>query len=300
MGMEAWAINFVAGDPEGYLLAIMGCMAIGAILGVIKTQSIMPLRRVPYFVNAALITLAASSPNFLSLSAIHAIQNGYFALLLAASLLIPGLCGFFLTRIAIARSRDAYDTGRWAFLAFVPLLNLILLFKRSSDLNSQKPAETSRLLSGPTGVATGLVLLLVTVMSNAMIEPSLNNTQSASTASSNTSTGNDPGTVNETDIADYLEEVAAISNENLPQRIDEITVINRLEASETTLTRFYEIEQPEFNPGSDFENQVRRGICENEQLRQMLSAGVTIVERYTPQSGASTDIPVVSSDCSGS
>ena len=279
--MEAQALEFVISDPDRYVAAILACMAIGAILGVIETSTITPMKRVPYFVNLALVYLLIGFIEYLSVLTEPAIRHGYFAALFGTILLIPALSGFFLTRISIARSRDAYDTGRWAFLAYVPLLNFILLFKQSSALNRQAPSEGSRLLSGPTGIATGLGIIVFSMLISAAIPTDHYNT-SPTTMASNGTDARPTDAASETYIVDYLEQVAKASNENLPRRIDEVTVIDRVEAPGTTLTRFYEVERPEFAPNSDFEAAVRRGICANEQLRRMLSEGITIVERYTP------------------
>ena len=80
-------------------------------------------------------------------------------MLMIISLVSLIAAGYFLCRIAMARSRDAYGHGRMAFLAFIPYANFWLLLTPSKKAISANRAPTIPLLSGGLGVLTGFVLL---------------------------------------------------------------------------------------------------------------------------------------------
>lgn len=296
MSIEKQAIDFAINHQSAYLLAVFGCSFLGAAVGAVRSGDILPMHRVPYFINFALIYLAASAINYISLLAADAVVQGYFAWILLLTLLLPAICGFVYMRISVARSKDAYDNRRMALLAFIPLVNFVLFFRQSTSANSQTHLDDSRLLSGGVGVFIGLLILSAGLIANATFPSNYFDKPRSHLSLSEETKSLDQQDV-ESQLSAYLQRASAVINETLPRRIDEVTLLNRVEASGVTLTRVYSVERSEFNPNSQFVGLIQGYICDDKLLFEILSAGATIIERYTPKNGSHTDVSVEINDC---
>ncbi len=89
------------------------------------------------------------------------IAGGFFWIIVAVEVLAIAVQSFFLMRISLARSRDAFGQNDQAVFAIVPILNLWLASKRSKYETSANKVPTDPLLTGGLGVATGIVVYVV-------------------------------------------------------------------------------------------------------------------------------------------
>jgi hypothetical protein len=87
---------------------------------------------------------------------IPALASGRFWMLVAAEGVAFFLAGFFLVRIAAARSRDATGRSNLALLCLVPKLSLFLFFKGAKPLPAGAEADDHGLLGGGFGVFVGI------------------------------------------------------------------------------------------------------------------------------------------------
>ena len=144
-------------NPRAVSLAII---AVGAVIAAFVTRSKTELRRAPYFALSGLLFLLLSGASmFTSAFIVQAIVGGIFWVIVALEVLATIVFGFFLGRVAMARSRDAYGHGRAAVLAFIPLANLWLLLTPSKTEVSANRVPTIPLLTGGVGVFVGFVML---------------------------------------------------------------------------------------------------------------------------------------------
>lgn len=154
----AWTLSVhIEAHPRvaAYLLILLG-----ACLATVLDRSTLEMERAPYFALAALILILSNFSRGIWFAAHGAIVGGYLSLIVAADVVRLIAIGYMFGAIAMARSRNAYGHSGRAFLAFIPVANLWLLFTPPRN-EAQDKARSFRLLSGEVGVIVGIVLWLV-------------------------------------------------------------------------------------------------------------------------------------------
>lgn len=157
--MEDFASAYVLQYVLSYWLSVYGLAVAGGLIGWLSSWlsgQTATLGRVPYFVRLCLATLIVCVVEIAAVKAGDASVWGVAARLAALLMAAPLIGGFYIGRIAAARSRDAAGHPNGAVLAFIPLANLWLLFKSSRT----RGAEPFGLLHGEEGAIFGLILLV--------------------------------------------------------------------------------------------------------------------------------------------
>lgn len=273
-------------QSEGELRAMhFGLFIVGGIIGGAVTRSDAELKRAPYFVYSALLFLALSAVQIIWLQAYHAFVGGYLWLFAAVDVVASILFGFFICKIALARSRNGFGTGGYAVLAFIPIANLVLLFKPPQDPASAKARPVMGWLTGFVGVLIGIVVLAVAVTLTRFVEEATDR-QMIELAESNPdfATTSIEVMLRSEGLASVLKLMAAEAP--TPVVVDEITMLTRVEAIGDELRRTYVIsyEIPPFS--ESFRYEIERGICAYSAFEPLLEAGATINEVYVLMDGS--------------
>lgn len=92
----------------------------GGLLANLFARNKIELAREPYFAFFALVALAASARLYLAANAIDAVLGGYLWGIVALQIISSVATGFVTGITAVARSRDAFGSGKYAPLAFIP------------------------------------------------------------------------------------------------------------------------------------------------------------------------------------
>ena len=137
--------------PQTTMIGIaLGLMLLGGTIGLLTLKSDSRLLRSVYFFQLSAFTALFSASKAVWLLFVPAITGGYSGLILLVDLGGDVLFGLAVIAAALARSRDAYGHGRRAWLVFVPIANLFLLFTPSHDAppTGQKPANLGAIVAG--------------------------------------------------------------------------------------------------------------------------------------------------------
>lgn len=129
------------------------------IFGFLKTVEVQ-MKRGTYFLNSAIILFICTLVQSVWLFNPQAIAYGFLFIIVAADILCWILAGIAYVYIAKARSNDAYGHSKFAILAFIPLGNLLLLFKGSKNKN-YNPNETQHLTSGWPAVIIAFIIYFI-------------------------------------------------------------------------------------------------------------------------------------------
>jgi len=261
---------------------------VGAILAGFTNRSESELARAPYFVYSSLITFALSVVPIVWLLSVPALAGGYLWVLMVISFAAPMASGFSLSKIAIARSRDACGHGRRAVLAFMPFVNLWLFLAPSKNALSANRVPTIPLLTGGLGVLSGFALLVGAGLVSAFIEQETPNPASPQ--------ADIELMINSNGLEETLHRMAATSG--APIILDEVTTLARVEAVGTQLRRTYVVNLEDITISDDFRADTIRRICTYGTFVILLRAGAAIHEVYVRQDGqAIGDIMVARSAC---
>ena len=281
--IEDLSIQFL-NQGEGALFGVsLVLVVVGAIIAVIVPRSKAEISRAPYFVYSALIYFALQAVQIIWFQVVAAMAGGYLWMLMMISLVSLIANGYFLCRIAMARSRDAYGHGRMAFLAFIPFANFWLLLTPSKKAISANRAPAIPLLSGGLGVLTGFVLLAagmsvgvyIGVQSRMMetqtqIEPVSEHAWVDSMIRSN-------------GLEDTLRLMAAEAQ--TPITVDEVTTIARIEADWTQLRRTYIVDLEGMVMTEEFRSRIVNNICAYPAFEPILRANGSFREVYVERDG---------------
>lgn len=160
MVVEELASAYVIQYVFPYWMSVYGLAAVGGFLGWLWSRlsgRTTMLARVPYFVRLSLVTLLVCVVEFAAVKAGDASVWGVATRLAVPLMAAPLIGGFYVGRIAAARSRDAAGHPNGALLAFIPLANLWPLFKPSRT----RIAQPFGLMHGEEGAIFGLILLVL-------------------------------------------------------------------------------------------------------------------------------------------
>lgn len=263
--------------PEDQIRALgYGLVILGGIIGGLTNRSVAEIRRAPYFAMSGLIFLCVSAVTFAGMAFIvQALVGNFFWVVVGLEMLASVVGGFFLARIAIARSRDAYGHGRMATLAFIPIANFWLLLTPSKKEASVNRTPTIPLLTGGVGIVTGFVLLAagIGLSTYAQVE-GMRRVEAAAVA----------GVFNEAMLDRTLATMAA--EVQTPLVVDETTTLLRMETQGAELRYVYEVD-----PAADFlPADMRIGLiqqnCTYEGLTDVIDAGAVITHVYLRRDGS--------------
>lgn len=219
---------------------------------------------------------------------VPALVGGFFWVIVGLEALAFIVSGFFVARIAVARSRDAYGHGRMAALAFIPFANFWLLLTPAKNEVSANRAPTIPLLSGGLGVLSGFAFLAAGIALSAYSQvEGMRRVEEASAA----------GVFNTVMLDRTLATMAA--EVQTPLEIDETTTLVRMEAKGPELHYVYEVDPPaEFLP-TDMRMGLLQQNCAYEGLADVIDADAIIRHVYLRRDGSEIGVIEVTQQACG-
>lgn len=272
--LEEFAIKFVGQDEDALGNIGLGITFFGFLVALVFQSTVKSeLQRAPYFAYSMLLFLICSALTFLWIFSLQAVLLGVLWMLVSFVFLSIAVIGYFCGVIALARSRDAFGSGRYAILALIPFANFVLFLRTSKNPLSPNRVPTIPLLSGGMGVVSGLMMAAASialavgfeVQSDKMVE-SPNPEQSIAIM------------IRSQGLDRVLEAMAAESR--LPVAIDEVTTLALIEASGNSLTRTYVVTREDFTLSDQFRAGIRKSICAYAPFTVLLHGGAAIEEVY--------------------
>lgn len=278
--MEALAYRIFQTGNSNSLFFSWGMLFAFAAIVVALVKPKFRLGQAAYFFVMGLCLLFWGMRYFIDGFFLEALKNDYlFELLLSSySCLIIGTV--LLGLASAARSNDAYGHWKNWYLGFIPIISLVLLFKRS-----QEPAKSGfpRLARNILLVVLGLFLFgsgrMLTVLTDRNSEQIARNEQ------------NDPQLqrkvgryeLQNRGLNGWLKEVAG--NIHPPEIIDESTVMTSAEVDEATLRFVYERADGRVPYSRLWLNMKTYEMCKAANFIALIEAGGTIEKKYIGQQG---------------
>jgi len=265
-----------------YALTILGGLA-GGLTG----RSNAELLRAPYFAFSCLVILASGVVSYASVPfMVPAMSGGYFWVLVAATLAVPLIGGFFIARIAKSRSRDAYGHPRMAALAFIPIANFWLLLTPSKNEVSANRVPTIPLLSGGLGVVSGFVIFLAGVALTVQSEMAAEELLSS-------------GDLVPYDADPAVAVVALAAGVETPMAIDELTTLVRVEPDGSVLRYVYEVSGNQTQLNDSAVTGLIQQNCNFEPLTPFIQNGITLEHLYLRLDGSEIGTVAVTKEICG-
>jgi uncharacterized membrane protein YhaH (DUF805 family) len=268
--IEELAYQYASLSEANPQLVSLAIAAVGAVIAAFVTRSTSELRRAPYFaVSGLLFLLFAIVSMFTSAFIVQAIVGEMFWVIITLEVLATAVFGFFLGRIAMARSRDAYGHGRAAVLAFIPFANFWLLLTPSKTEVSANRVPTIPLLTGGLGVLSGFVMLAGGIALNAYSQVEAQRAVESAAAE---------GVFVEATLDRVLVQMAV--EVATPMTVDEVTTLLRMEADGDTLRYVYEISSDPEALSISMRTGLIQQNCTYDAIRAIIEAGATIEHLY--------------------
>lgn len=260
--------------PQGTLIAIgYGLIILGGVLYAIFGRWPAPaLSRSHYFMLGGFAFALLAASQLLWFLYVPAIKVGLSGLLLLTDVAGSLALGAYSAHICVGRSLDAYGHGGKAWLGFVPLANLVLLFAPSQTQDPQAQR-------GSVGLAVvGLVLFGIGRGITLMIENSADGVAAQ--------VANDPeaiAAIRAVSIrADGIEQSldVLIAAEVIPLQISPTLLLSTVTRVGSLITYDYILDEPGVTSLTpDFHRQVHDNLC--AALMPYLQGGASAAIRFT-------------------
>lgn len=273
---EYFAISLMNQSEAALIAWAIGLFLLGFALALrMRRNSQWSLRRVPYFLALAGISLLLSALPLAWVATFEAMKHGVLWLLVASVFLGGAAFGYVYGVISHARSVSGYGDGSSAWMAFVPLANLFLLFKAPIQKDEAKSAK--QMTGNFLGVVLGLFLLALAQVVTKAGDDVLDNMVEQAEVDAEMQSITTEAMLRAQGLEAVLNQMAA---EVQSQKIDETTTLLRVEARTKTLRYVYRVD----TNAQKLQTSVRRGLtehnCTYEGLVPFIQAGATIEHFY--------------------
>lgn len=290
----AWTVSvYVETHPR---LAAYVLMLLGACLAMVLDRSTREMERARYFALTALILIFSNLTRGIWFASHGAIVGGYLSLIVAADIFRLVAIGYMFGVIAMARSRNAYGHSGRAFLAFIPLANLWLLFT-PPRYEAQGKAPSFRLLSGEVGVIIGILLWFVAIGTGNLIAKSVERFVAAIGEDRQVARVQLKQTIRINGIRAAIKQ--SVSGVKTPMDVDDLVTLTKIEADDVTVRYTYGIKDAD----AKFDVEVLRSLtaehnCGDTLARILIDAGARLQHIYLHKDGSEiANFFVVQSAC---
>ncbi len=281
--METLAYDYLY--LELNMQSLLGLLAIfsGAIFGGFVLHAPKPLRRSPAFFLVALVGLFTALAGFAWTNIEVMASKDLLWVLMANELLVKFAGGVCFVLIAKGRAIDAYGSSRFAFLGFVPLLNLFLIFKPS--LNRLPKAQTGLdALAGAPAVVLGIFLL----GGIGAVERAVAQNVAKQFDTPKTEEALRVGYLRSLDTQALLDLLVSKFDGTLPKLYsDGTTTLMKVEGTEGTFTYHYQLDTSYNGPLWDeaIANTTQGNCDPNSAVRPIIDMGVRFQHSYENRNG---------------
>ncbi len=250
--------------------------------------------RAPYFAYTACVSLLIAISSFSWLNVYGAMEGQYLWLLMLSTVLSYLGGGFAIGVLAKARSRDINGKANLALLAFIPVVNLVLLLRPSQDLNSPQQFMAPKIFSGALGV---FVALAFTLGAGALSAIGSHLVGQAIKAHEKMPVVDQVAFLIRARGLEWS--IALMANEaKLPMKVDSETTLVSITPDKTKFVRTFVVTSQINQPLNQFRVRVRQNVCADPILSLVLTSGGTLIERYTSRNGEElASVTVEGSDC---
>ena len=292
--LENTALVLMAQSESVLMLLGIALVLAGFMVGLITRRgATLSLRRVPYFIWSAVVFALVSAAPFAWLLSFEAMQNDILWTLVALVFGSIFVAGFFFGVLGHARSVNAYGDAGKAWMAIVPLFNLLLLFKGPQDWEQ---SSFKAIALNALGSIFGLCLLVLGVGIEHIATE-----QSLALASR---IENDPEFISRSIAASIrrkgLEATLLEMATDVPsRRIDESTILKRVENEGTTLRYVYEVSADTPSLSASTSIALVNQVCGDAILHPLIEAGGTLEFVYLHGDGTKADTVAVTLESCG-
>jgi hypothetical protein len=280
--MERIAFDLIS-LSEGQLTAVfVGLILLGALVTSRLVTITAKLRRAIYFLLIAALTLALAAAQFGYRLAPAAAEAGVFEGLILAMMLASLLFGAGVYLLAAARSNDIQGNSKAAWRAFVPVLNLWLLFKKTGaapDPALPNRSKLSRFLLDPLMICAALFSLALSRAVTDQLETSVQFSEAdlKSLGDLYLRTRN---------AEELFDDMLAELKPTLPAKVDEVTTLRAAEATGQTLHLTFRIAEEATDGLYGQKELVTQQVCGEDFLGPAFRKGGHVIYRYEQPSGA--------------
>lgn len=291
--MDQFFVKLLLLDEQYFVGLTLLLIAFGGLIGsqIFKVRA--TFRRVAYLWWLALLNLALMMTQLGWVATAAAAEAGVFSAFCILMLSCVVLFGIGLYYASAGRSNDIHGNTSRAWLGFVPLANLVLVFsKRKNPLFGQTPRPLwARWGLDPILVVGALFVFAIAQGFGDVIEdaPTYN-------AAGNQAL-NDLITANQTLEESFAMEAEA-SRSALPIEIDEITTFSDIRAEGRSLRIRYDISQQITGFTPEFGQTLAGQYCSPDMFASDIARGGTIaLDYFGPDGELIQGYEITSSDC---
>lgn len=279
---------------EPVMMALFFALGIaGGVAGPFLFEVRLAFRRVVYFWWFACLNLALVISQLIWLAAPAAAEMGHLSVVVMAGLATFFLFGLGLYYGSAARSNHIDATTSNAWLGFVPFANLWLMFKAGDPALKLGPERSTfaRYVLDPVLVVLAiLVLATANVAADASDKLLESRTADATALQNLVSQGQT--------VSELFALEAAASSKDLPVRIDELTILSRVEARGDTLWMRFEVERENASFKPEFKSMLADQQCAPDMFASAVARGGKLALAYYGPDGSLIDEFVIArEDC---
>lgn len=248
------------------------------------------IQRIPYFVYSGAVFAVQGVLATIWIGAWSAIIHGYAALVVAIEILVLMGLGAIVMVIATARARDAYGNSAAAILAFIPVLNLILMLAPSKNKDIAGAYTPLRRVTGQTGIFLGMGLFLIGWLATATTLRAMNAQKLSSEASAWQNQANIIVELKSKGLAGALASVAESFERSV--MFEDTSVLVDVTSEGSTL-RYHYRDRVELNPiAPEILAEAARNICQDVGMLELIKAGATIERVFSDPTGKQHSIAI--------
>lgn len=290
--MESLAYSYIHLDESMMKLISFMLLVLGGFINFKMTKVVFPVGRASYFFLFGTLVLISSLEGLFWLAAPSAIETDNLYIIVIAEFIAFILLGYVFGFAATGRSLDAYGTPSKWWLAFVPLANLILLFK--APLNQLKTNPRWHWVRCTALVFSAFAFMMIGRGLSVAIENSVErNTASAVNSNPMVADKLSKAAMQNSSIKDLL---AVMAKEvKTPLTVDEVTTLTKVNANNNELTYQYAISSNISTLPDFFKENLKKTLCSGT-LKPVIDRGATISAVYKANNG--NEIGSVSVDLS--
>ena len=292
--MDQFFISLLLQDEATLIGINFALIVVGGIAAAFFLDVKITYRRVAYLWFIALSGLTLTISQFLWALTPAAADAGLLSILVIVAMGSFALFGAAIYYASAARSRHIHGETSSAWLGFVPLANLWLVFKggAASTYDPDKArGQLSRFLLDPLLVIGALIVLVLSQGFDKAFEDTAYYNPNDSEVLINL-------IANAQTIEERFAIEARLSGAELPVRVDEVTIFSKIEAQGETLRITYDVEQDISSFRPDFKTTLAQIQCAPEMFGPDISRGGTVEMIYRAPGGRIIETyEITQSDC---
>lgn len=279
--MENLAYSYIHLDEATMKLISFLLLVLGGFINFKMNKFVAPVGRAAYFFIFGTFIFIASLEGLLWLAAPSAIEADSLYIIVTAEFAAFTLLGYVFGFAATGRSLDAYGTSSKWWFAFVPLVNLILLFKGPINQLKSKPRwywvrSTALVFAAFAFMMTGKGLSVA-------VENSVErNTARAANSNPKVAEKLSQALMQNSSIKDLL--VVMAKELKTPLVVDEVTTLTKLSVSGNELIYHYALSGSINELPETFMKNLMKTFCSGA-LKPIIDKGATISAVYNANNG---------------